>query len=1258
MIVTSMKNKLFQCTILIVFLFFGKPVFAQDNVVQSPPELENPTISAVTEDATTSKKLIQQKAEDVAKQIEVYLQSHPKMTLKDLQRDPVFQNIAVQTVGDEGYTGIIDSESGYFYFHPQDKLVNTDSHVLKEQLPLFWSIFDDTIGVICSDSSGYYDWKEADGTITQKYLSTKCVQTPTADGKKLFVGVTAYLDKKDATEYIEKYSINNTFAFAKLNIKQKAKDVAKQIEIYISSNPDKTLADLQEDEYFQSIAVQLVGETGYTCVYEAGTGIMRFHPNKEFVNQDMSILKEKLPDWWGLFDDSLKGKEVSGLYKWLESDDSLKDKYMTMTPVRVPFGSTTLMVAATTYLDEYEDKKSNQYSNNFFDAHLDILSDKINSRLENIENDLMFVSELSALHQLINGDNSGKTQLINLIHNFSQNKSIYYQIRYLNEFGQEVIRVDNINNTVAIVPEDKLQNKKGRYYFDDAMQFGENDVYISPLDLNIERGEIENRGTEENPVYVPVIRYGTPVFDKWHNRKGIVLFNIYANTILDILQQEQAKLSGANIYLANSDGYFLFHPDKSKEFGFMFEDDSTLSNEFGGISQEFFTNEQGIIQKNDNEYIYKKIFLSGQNVQHTDNYWVLIFEYSKESNQIGAKDDVFPLNISIILIVLLGLLVYLFFFFSTTTTTTTTNLKGMVLSFKLFIVSAILLLLSNVLNIHTTSLEMGLYLERILYFSAFFFVFSFSLLSTYAAGKQIKKSVLVLLLLLNIAIAYFVIFTNLIIASVRLKESSFPFIKAVNGDLYFFLAVLVFVTLVTPLIFLIKNSSKSKKTIKPFLRVYALLGVIIGINIFFYMILGLDNPYLLLVSTILFTAIVGITLHKIDLLKQKQNTVMILLGIASLVIIGLFVFNTYQVTQTIKNDALESAKDSLTVLADLKAGFVRTFLDEELNKIQIAATHQDITNEELKEITATQRHFSEVFIIDSYGIITNSSNETSIGLNKANSNYFIGARDKQHIGQPYYSETTKTGSVTVSTPFHDGVLAARMDMKTLNEIMNIQAKINKTKETYLINSEGYMITPSSFIENTFLTQKIDTKNARSCLSMRNAGAHDGHEVASTFKDYRGVEVIGAHAYIPETRWCLLAEVDKEEVLASIKKSINKIWLFTIGIITSVILIGIIFNNLFTKTLRKEVTVKTKEINEQLKKEEEATRIQKQMAEERKQAKAETDKANKQLVIEKAEAEKARESAEKMNKLVVGRELKMIELKKEIKRLRQDKVDSK
>lgn len=136
-------------------------------------------------------------------------------------------------------------------------------------------------------------------------------------------------------------------------IYQKASDVAVQVEVYLQAHPEATLKDLQASKYFTSIALQKVGQTGYTCLYEAGTGIMRIHPNSALIDRDMSFLARDLPSWWALYQPSLAGAETAGYYDWLEADKSIRQKYMVMLPVAEPWHGITLMIAATTYIDEF-----------------------------------------------------------------------------------------------------------------------------------------------------------------------------------------------------------------------------------------------------------------------------------------------------------------------------------------------------------------------------------------------------------------------------------------------------------------------------------------------------------------------------------------------------------------------------------------------------------------------------------------------------------------------------------------------------------------------------------------------------------------------------------------------------------------------------------------------------------------------------------------------------------------------------------------
>jgi len=130
-------------------------------------------------------------------------------------------------------------------------------------------------------------------------------------------------------------------------IKQKALDIAKQIEIFIKSHPDFSREELYNSPALKSIAVQPVARTGYTAVHD-NRAINHFHKNPKIVGMDLHTLAEKLPEFWSILETSLKDR-AHGYYDWKDADGVIRPKYMFCTPVE----GTDLVVAATTYIDEF-----------------------------------------------------------------------------------------------------------------------------------------------------------------------------------------------------------------------------------------------------------------------------------------------------------------------------------------------------------------------------------------------------------------------------------------------------------------------------------------------------------------------------------------------------------------------------------------------------------------------------------------------------------------------------------------------------------------------------------------------------------------------------------------------------------------------------------------------------------------------------------------------------------------------------------------
>jgi diguanylate cyclase (GGDEF)-like protein len=189
----------------------------------------------------------------------------------------------------------------------------------------------------------------------------------------------------------------------------------------------------------------------------------------------------------------------------------------------------------------------------------------ITNNFEAIISDLLFLSKQNELHHLIN-DNEQKYKdwISNEYLELCRKKRIYDQIRYLDRTGMEIVRVNYNSGDPKIVEQSGLQFKGNRYYFKDTSALEANEIFLSPLDLNIENGEIEKP-------FKPMIRFGVPIFDNEKNKRGVIIFNYLGRKLIDSLK-DAATLSLGNIMLVNSEGYWLCSPIQDDEWGFMIKE--------------------------------------------------------------------------------------------------------------------------------------------------------------------------------------------------------------------------------------------------------------------------------------------------------------------------------------------------------------------------------------------------------------------------------------------------------------------------------------------------------------------------------------------------------------------------------------------------------------------------------------------------------------------------------------------------------------
>ncbi len=231
--------------------------------------------------------------------------------------------------------------------------------------------------------------------------------------------------------------------------------------------------------------------------------------------------------------------------------------------------------------------------------------EEFDSFLDGVSSDVLFLSKLPEVRGIIRAENSGGadpegnlsseqwgSQLELLFKEMMVEKPVYMQLRYIDASGQELVRVTSNGSEINVDSGSQLENKSNSEYFIETMKMEVGNVYISPVELNRMEDEIQDPPT-------PVIRYATTVTDSSGQKRGIVIANVFAQPLIDQFSQirETDDLhSNEDLILVNQDGYYIYHPDLEKTWGFELGKEETLANDFSPeVVDEILTTEVGVV---------------------------------------------------------------------------------------------------------------------------------------------------------------------------------------------------------------------------------------------------------------------------------------------------------------------------------------------------------------------------------------------------------------------------------------------------------------------------------------------------------------------------------------------------------------------------------------------------------------------------------------------------------------------------------------
>ena len=256
---------------------------------------------------------------------------------------------------------------------------------------------------------------------------------------------------------------------------------------------------------------------------------------------------------------------------------------------------------------------------------IDTISRDMSDFLGNVQQDLRYLASLSSLKEFAKIQSNGRVKS-NLFKTkksvverdflqFSKGKRTYYQIRYISASGQEIVRLNRGKTGAYVVAQSHLQNKSSRYYIQEALQTPPDQIYVSPMDMNVERGIVEI------PLK-PVVRYAIVITDKNNIKQGILVINLFAKSIFEIIGGVPEE---AGSYLTDKGGLYLYQSSGSTGFNY-FRNRSLYDDYSENVAKQILHTDRGLIHTQNLILAHSRITLS----KHAAETWLLLVSMPKD----------------------------------------------------------------------------------------------------------------------------------------------------------------------------------------------------------------------------------------------------------------------------------------------------------------------------------------------------------------------------------------------------------------------------------------------------------------------------------------------------------------------------------------------------------------------------------------------------------------------------------------------------
>jgi PAS domain S-box-containing protein len=243
----------------------------------------------------------------------------------------------------------------------------------------------------------------------------------------------------------------------------------------------------------------------------------------------------------------------------------------------------------------------------------------------------------------------------------------------------------------------------------------------------------------------------------------------------------------------------------------------------------------------------------------------------------------------------------------------------------------------------------------------------------------------------------------------------------------------------------------------------------------------------------------------------------------------------------------------------------------------------DALNKHLKENKlALDPTLIGIMVLNKSGAVIASTGETEIGSGEAEDDYFLLAKDipygaayvgdvalldKYHFGFTDPAFTVSAPLVHKTTEERLGVIVNFLSIESLNRVLDTTAAYSGSEdiikdegslEAFLVNTKGYIITNSKYVNNAPLRVLVNVKNPEQC-SLESSG--------TTYINYRGVEVVGTVECL-KNGWKLVSEIAVSDAFSGLTELRNEVLGYAAFTLALVFLFSYLFSLAVTRPLQE------------------------------------------------------------------------------------------